>query len=64
MMAVVFGFLMVEFAFAFLSAVFSNLGLGGLAWVRLFVASLVSAIVAIGILSRRHRLMAQLRRAK
>ena len=64
MMAVVFGFLMVEFAFAFVTAVFSNLGLGWLAWLRLFVGSLLGAVVAVAFLSRRHPLAAQLRQAK
>ena len=64
MMALVFGFLMVEFAFAFLTAVFSTLGLGALAWMRLFGGSVVGALVAIAFLSRHHPLAAQLRQAK
>ena len=64
MMAIVFGFLMVEFAFAFLSAVFSSLGLGNLAWLRLFAGSLVGALVAVAVLSRRHPLADQLRQAR
>lgn len=64
MMALVFGFLMVEFGFAFLTAVFSTLGLGALAWVRLFGGSVIGALVAVAFLSRRHPLVAQLRQAK
>lgn len=64
MMAVVFGFIMVEFAFAFVATVFSNLGLGGLAWVRLFVGSVLGAVVAFGILARHHPLVDRIRQAK
>lgn len=64
MMAIVFGFLMIEFAFAFLTAVLSNLGLGGLAWLRVFTGSLVGAVVAVGVLSRRHPLVDRVRNAK
>ena len=64
MMAIVFGFLMVEFAFAFLAAVFSNLGLGDLAWIRLFAGSRVGALIAVALLARRHPLAARLRQAK
>ena len=64
MMALVFGFLMVEFGFALLTAVFSTLGLGALAWVGLFGGSVIGALVAVAFLSRRHPLVAQLRQAK
>jgi hypothetical protein len=62
-MAVTLGVLEVEFGFALLSAVFSNLGLGGLAWARIFGGSLIGLVIAIMFLSRRHPLVAQLRRA-
>ena len=64
MMAIVFGFLMIEFAFAFLTAVLSNLGLGDLAWLRVFAGSLVGAVVAVIVLSRRHPLVDRVRNAK
>ena len=64
MMALVFGFLMVEFGFAFLTAVFSTLGLGALAWLRLFGGSVIGALVAVAFLSRGYPLVAQLRQAK
>ena len=64
MMAVVFGFIMVEFAFAFVATVFSNLGLGALAWVRLFAGSLIGAAVAALVLARHHPLVDCVRRAK
>ena len=63
MMALVFGFLMLEFGFAFVATVFSVLGLGDLAWLRLFVGSLVGALAAVLFLARRHPLMDRLRRA-
>ena len=64
MMAVVFGFIMFEFAFAFITTVFSNLGLGALAWVRLFVGSLIGAVVAALVLARHHPLADRVRQAK
>ena len=64
MMALVFGFIMVEFAFAFVATVFSNLGLGALSWVRLFVGSLIGAAVALAVLARRYPLADRIRRAK
>jgi hypothetical protein len=63
MIAVGFGFLMVEFAFAMVTVMLSHL-LGELAWVRIFGGSLVGALIAIIILTRRHPLAAELRRAE
>lgn len=62
-MAVVFGFLMVEFGLALISTFASNLGLGTLAWLRIFGGSLVGSVIAITVLSRRHPLAERLRRA-
>ena len=64
MMAVVFGFIMFEFAFAFATTLFSNLGLGDVAWISLFVGSLIGAVVAARILGRHHPLADRIRRAK
>jgi len=61
--AVGFGFLMMEFAFAMATVMLSHV-LGELAWVRIFAGSLIGAAVAIVILSRRHPLAAQLRQAE
>ena len=61
--AVGFGFLMVEFAFAMVTVMLSHL-LGELAWVRIFGGSLIGAAIAIIILSRGHPLAAQLRQAE
>jgi hypothetical protein len=63
-MAVVLGFCMVEFGFALLTALLSNLGLGELAWLRFFGGSLIGTLIAIVFLSRRHSLLAQLRHAE
>jgi hypothetical protein len=62
--ALAFGFVMVQFVFAMLSAVFSNLGLGQLAWIRIFGGSLVGGAITFAILARKHPLAAQLRRAE
>ena len=61
--AVGFGFLMMEFAFAMATVMLSHL-LGELAWVRIFAGSLFGAAVAIILLARRHPLAAQLHRAE
>jgi hypothetical protein len=63
MIAVGFGFLMVEFAFAMVTVMLSHL-LGELAWVRIFGGSVVGALIAIVVLARRHPLAAELRRAE
>lgn len=62
-MAVVFGLLMLEFAFALVTILLSNVGLGALAWVRIFAASVIGTIVAVAVLSRTHPLAARLRQA-
>jgi hypothetical protein len=61
--AVGFGFLMVEFAFAMVTVMLWR-SLGELAWVRIFGGSLVGALITIAVLSRRHPLAAELRRAE
>ena len=59
-----FGFLIFEFAFAFLTVGLSNVGLGDLAWLRIFGGNLVGATIAIVILARRHPLLALLHAAE
>jgi hypothetical protein len=63
LIAVGFGFLMMEFAFAMATVMLSHV-LGELAWVRIFVGSLIGAGIAIAMLSRTHPLAAQLRQAE
>jgi hypothetical protein len=62
--AVAFGFPVVEFVFALVTVLLSHLGLGELAWVRIFGGSLIGTIIAIVILARRHPLAAELRQAE
>jgi hypothetical protein len=62
--AVGFGFLMLEFAFALVTAAFSSGQLGALAWVRLFGGSVIGAVIAIVIVKRRHPLVALLHQAE
>jgi hypothetical protein len=62
--AVGFGFLMIEFAFAFITAVLSSGRLGELAWVRVFGGNVLGAAILVGIVTRRHPLVALLRRAE
>jgi hypothetical protein len=59
-----FGFLIFEFAFAFFTVGLSNVGLGDLAWVRIFGGNLVGVAVAVVILARRHPLLTLLHEAE
>jgi hypothetical protein len=61
--AVVFGVVTLEIAFAMLTVLLSNLGLGARAWVGIFGGSLVGTGLALFVLSRRHPLLAQVREA-
>ena len=63
-MTVAFGFPIVEFVFALVTVLLSNMGLGELAWVRIFGGSLIGTAIAIVILARRHPLAAELRQAE
>jgi hypothetical protein len=58
------GFLILEFAFALVTIVFTHAGLGALAWLRIFGGSVLAAGVALVVLVRRHPLLAALRRAR
>jgi hypothetical protein len=62
-LALVFGLVLLEIAFAMLTILLSHLGLGELAWVRIFGGSLVGLIIALVVLSVRHPLAAYLRDA-
>ena len=52
-----FVLVVVEFAFVMATILLSHAGLGPLAWLRIFAASLIGLALAIFILSRRHRLV-------
>src|SRR5688500_11236827 len=62
--AVIFGLVMMEVAFAMLSVMLGQAGLGALAWLRIFVGSLFGLAIALGLLSRRYPLAARLREAE
>ena len=62
-LALVFGLVTLEIAIAMLTVLLSHLGLGELAWVRIFGGSLVGMAIALYVLSRRHPLAARLRDA-
>jgi hypothetical protein len=62
-LALVFGVVMLEIAIAMLTVLLSHLGLGELAWVRIFGGSLVGVATALFMVSRRHPLASQLRHA-
>ena len=61
--AVAFGFFVVEFGFAMLTVLLSHLGLGELAWVRILGGNLIGAAVAFVLLFRTHSLTRELKAA-
>lgn len=62
--AVTFGVLIIEIAAAMVTVLLSNLGLGELAWLRIFGGSVIGVSIAIIVLARGHPLAAELRRAE
>ena len=62
-LALVFGLVMLEIALAMLTVLLSHLGLGEVAWVRIFGGSLVGVAIALFGLSRQHPLAARVRDA-
>ena len=63
-LALVFGILLLQVAFAMLSVMLSNLGLGSLAWLRIFAGSLIGLGCALAFLWRRHPLLDLYHRAE
>ena len=59
-----FGFLMLELAFALVTAAFSSGRLGELAWIRLFGGNVIGSVIALAIVMRRHPLVALLHQAE
>ena len=57
------GWIIIEFAFVMGTVVLANVGLGGLAWLRIFGGSIIAAAVALAVLLRRHPLAAVLRQS-
>jgi hypothetical protein len=62
-LALVFGLVTLEIALAMLTVLLSHLGLGELAWVRIFGGSVVGLTIALFLVSRRHPLADRLRYA-
>lgn len=63
-MGVVFGFLIIEFAFAMATVLLSHTGLGALAWVRIGGGNVIGAVIAFVLLSRQHHLREEVREAE
>lgn len=63
-LAVAFGFLMLQCAFAMMTVLLSHLGLGDLAWLRIFGGSVLAAAIALVVITRRFPFAAELRRAE
>lgn len=64
LIAAAFVFFILEFAFAMLTALLAQVGLGELAWVRILGGNLVGAALTFVLLSRKHSLREELRRAE
>jgi hypothetical protein len=62
-LALAFGFFIIEFGFVMLTVLLSHLGLGALAWVRILGGNLIGAVIGFVVLSRRHPLRRELRKA-
>jgi hypothetical protein len=52
-----FVLLVVEFGFVMMTILLSHVGLGALAWLRIFAASVIGLSLALLLISRRHRLV-------
>jgi hypothetical protein len=64
LIAAAFGFFILEFGFAMLTALLAQVGLGELAWVRILGGNLVGAALTFVVLSRTHPLRDELRKAE
>ena len=62
--AVAFGFVILEIALALITVLLSQMGLGSLAWLRIFGGNVVGVAVAFLLLSRGHSLREALRKAE
>jgi len=62
--AVAFGFVILEIALALITVLLSQMGLGSLAWLRIFGGNLIGVVVALRLLSRGHSLRAALQKAE
>jgi hypothetical protein len=62
--AVAFGAFMMEFAMSLLTALLSNVGLGTLAWTRIFTGSLVGIAITVILVARHHPLATLLHHAE
>ena len=61
MVGAAFAFFLLEFGFVMASAILSQIGLGGLAWVRILGGNVVGAALTVLLLWRRHPLAQELR---
>jgi hypothetical protein len=62
--AVIFGLVMMQIAFAMLTAILSNVGIGPLAWILILGGSLIGTGIAVLVLNRRYPFAAHLREAE
>ena len=64
LIAVAFGFVIVQFALAMVTVLLSRIGLGQLAWVRILGGNVIGAAIGFAILSRKHALREVMREAE
>jgi hypothetical protein len=62
--ALTFGLVMFQVAFAMITPLLAEFGLGNMAWVAIFGGSLVGTAIALAVLSRNHPLGEHLHRAE
>jgi hypothetical protein len=62
--ALIFGLVMMQIAFAMLTAILANVGLGALSWILILGGSLIGTAIAIAIVNRRYPFATHLRLAE
>ena len=62
--ALTFGLVMFQVAFAMLTPLLGQLGLGNVAWVSIFGGSMIGTALSLALLNQRHPLVRQLHRAE
>ncbi len=64
LIAVAFGFVIIQFALAMVTVLLVRIGLGQLAWVRILGGNVIGAAIGFVILSRKHALREVMREAE
>lgn len=62
--ALIFGLVMMQIAFAMLTAILANVGLGPLSWILILGGSLIGTVIAMVVVNRRYSFATHLRLAE